>query len=94
MKFNRIAIAKRLMFYKKYKKAKELLLLSANKNNAMAQYLLGYFYFDCRSNMTAKESEYWFKKSAKNGNADAMAQLAKNGRIKKNLFSGSNVQFT
>lgn len=76
MKYHRIGIAKRLILAEKYKKAKSLLWPLAIKNNAEAQLLLGYLYFGGDDKTTAKDSEYWLKKSSKNGNAEAMALLA------------------
>ena len=76
MKFNRMGIVKRLILAEKYEKAKSLLRPLANKNNAEAQLLLGYLYFGGDSKTTAKDSGYWLSKSAKNGNAEAIALVA------------------
>lgn len=75
MKFNRIGIAKRLIVAEKYKQAKSLLHLIAD-HNAEAQLLLGYLYYGGDTKTTTKDSHYWLKKSAKNGNAEAIVLLA------------------
>lgn len=76
MKFNRINLAKKLILAEKYNKAKSLLRTLAKNNHAGAQLLLGYLYYGGDIKTTAKESKYWLEKSAKNGNAEAMALLA------------------
>ncbi len=76
MKFNRINIAKRLIIRKKFKSAKLLLNLLAKQNDAEAQLILGYLYFGGDINTSPEESKYWLKRSAKNGNAEALALLA------------------
>lgn len=76
MKFHRIGVAKRLILAEKYEKAKSLLRPLALKNNAEAQLILGYLYYGGDVKTTAKNSEYWLKKSAGNGNAEAIALLA------------------
>jgi len=76
MKFHRIGIAKRLILAEKYENAKLLLRPLAKRNNAVAQLLLGYLYYGGDDKTTAKTSEYWLKKSAQNGNAEAVALLA------------------
>lgn len=76
MKFHRVGIAKRLILAEKYEKAKSLLRPLAENKNAEAQLLLGYLYYGGDLKTTAKESQYWLKMSAKNGNADALALFA------------------
>ncbi len=76
MKWHRIGIAKRLILSEKYEKAKSLLLPLAEKNNAGAQLLLGYLYYGGDNKTTAKQSQYWLERSAKNGNAEATALVA------------------
>ncbi len=76
MKFHRIGIAKRLILSEKYEKAKSLLRPPAEKNNAEAQLLLGYLYYGGDPKTTATQSQYWLGRSAKNGNAEAVALVA------------------
>jgi TPR repeat protein len=76
MKFHRIGISKRFILSEKYEKAKSLLHPLARKNNSEAQLILGYLYYTGDNKTTAKDSEYWLKKSARNGNAEAIALLA------------------
>jgi TPR repeat protein len=76
MKFHRIGIAKRLILVRKYEQAKSILRSLANNKNAEAQLILGYLYYGGDTKTTAKDSQYWLKKSAKNGNAEAIALLA------------------
>ena len=85
MKFHRIGVAKRLILAKKYEQAK-LLLRSLATNNAEAQLILGYLYYGGDTKTTAKESHYWLKKSAQNGNAEAIALLASTN-FKKGFWS-------
>ncbi|MDE1462422.1 tetratricopeptide repeat protein [Spartinivicinus poritis] len=86
MKFNRIGIAKRLILAEKYKQAKKLLIPLAKKGNAEAQLILGYLYYGSDPEMSAKESEYWLKKSANNKHPEAVALLA-NTNYKKGCWS-------
>ncbi len=60
----------------KYEKAKSLLLPLAEKNNAEAQLLLRYLYCGGDNKTTAKQSQYWLERSAKNKNAEAIALVA------------------
>lgn len=76
MKYTRIAIAKRLILKWRFEKAKSLLLPLAEKNNSEAQLILGYLYYTRDPKATASISEYWLNKSAKNGNAEAIALIA------------------
>ena len=76
MQYHRIGIAKRLILAKKFKQAKALLMPFALKGNVRAQMLLGYLYFGGDTNTSARQAESWLRKSARKGNADAMAMLA------------------
>lgn len=76
MKYTRIEIAKRLILEERFEKAKSLLLPLAEKNNAVAQLILGYLYFGGDPKTTASTAGHWLKKSARNGNAEAMALVA------------------
>ncbi len=75
MKFHRIGIAKRLILARKYEKAKLLLRSLAKNENSEAQLLLGYLHYGGDTKTTAKDSQYWLKRSAKNRNAEAVALL-------------------
>lgn len=76
MKYTRIAIAKRLILKERFRKAKALLLPLAEKNNSEAQLILGYLYYGGDLETTASVAGYWLQKSAKNGNAEAIALVA------------------
>ena len=76
MKWNRIGIAKRLIVSGKFKKAKALLRPIAEKGNSDAQYMLGYLYYGGDLETSRKDAEYWLTKAAKNGHADALAEIA------------------
>ena len=56
----------------KIEKAKPLMLKSAEKNNDMAQYNLGYSIYEAGS----EESLYWLNKAAENNNLQAIMYLA------------------
>ena len=56
----------------KIEKAKPLMLKSAEKNNDMAQYNLGYSIYEADS----EESLYWLNKAAENNNLQAIMYLA------------------
>ena len=69
----------------KIEKAKPLMLKSAEKNNDMAQYNLGYSIYEAGS----EESLYWFNKAAENNNLQAIMYLASyyhNQDIKKAIY--------
>ena len=69
----------------KIEKAKPLMLKSAEKNNDMAQYNLGYSIYEADS----EESLYWFNKAAENNNLQAIMYLASyyhNQDIKKAIY--------
>ncbi len=76
MTFNKIGIAKRLILAEKFEKAKLLLRQLAKRNISEAQLILGYLYYGGDEKTTSKDSEYWLRKSAKNGNAEALALIA------------------
>ncbi len=58
-------------------KAKEILEESANENNNVSMFILGYMYSNEKFLEVNKElSEYWFNKAAENGNTVAMHVLA------------------
>ena len=69
----------------KIEKAKPLMLKSAEKNNDMAQYNLGYSIYEAGS----EESLYWLNKAAENNNLQAIMYLASyyhNQDIKKAIY--------
>ena len=69
----------------KIEKAKLLMLKSAEKNNDMAQYNLGYSIYEAGS----EESLYWLNKAAENNNLQAIMYLASyyhNQDIKKAIY--------
>lgn len=69
----------------KIEKAKPLMLKSAEKNNDMAQYNLGYSIYEADS----EESLYWLNKAAENNNLQAIMYLASyyhNQDIKKAIY--------
>ena len=69
----------------KIEKAKPLMLKSAEKNNDMAQYNLGYSIYEADS----EESLYWLNKASENNNLQAIMYLASyyhNQDIKKAIY--------
>lgn len=69
----------------KIEKAKPLMLKSAEKNNDMAQYNLGYSIYEAGS----EESLYWLNRAAENNNLQAIMYLASyyhNQDIKKAIY--------
>jgi len=60
----------------RFEKAKSILLPLAEKNNAEAQLLLGYLFYGGDFKMTLTTAGHWLKKSARNGNVEAMAMVA------------------
>lgn len=73
---NRIITAKKLIILEKFEEAKIILEDVANENNMEAQLILGYLYYGGDLNTSPAKAKYWLKRSAKNGNADAMYYLA------------------
>lgn len=76
MQWNRIGIAKRLIVAGKFRKAKSLLRPIAENENSDAQYMLGYLYYGGDPETSGKDAEYWLTKAAKQGHADALAEIA------------------
>lgn len=72
----RIITAKKLILLEKFEEAKQILEQVGNENNMEAQLILGYLYYGGDLNTSSEKAEYWLKRSAKNGNADAMYYLA------------------
>ncbi len=75
MRFNRIAIAKKLILAEKFKKAKSLLAPIAKKGHSKAQLIMGYLYFGGDMNMSSKETKYWLTKAAEQGLSESQHDL-------------------
>src|SRR5580700_10421648 len=67
-----------------YSQAFNLLMGLAEKNNAQAQYTIGYMYFyGLGVQKNTEQAKYWIKKAADNGNPNAIRalEIGKKGKM-------------